>query len=489
MTVIHVYFSEYFHVDPEVLDDYGAFDISVVSDLPLFVDPFLLFNSEDETYQRLHDEIIRYLRFLRDRAAEGDLDPKLIDAWYRFKEVKQNWLGFTMFGNEGAGLGAKFARALHGSLGEIFQDFGEETVTEGTHLEKLCLIEPGVGQDSISDFTTNLIKAFLCDYTQTFAQAHLSKDRCDTFAVPKVRFDYRTRTWTPARYYLPRREDDFVLLTPQDILTRDNTWINHSDMVARFWRLPEAISNGEQRAQINQYLERRLGEEPSAAEKKEAIAATIRKFPELIDQYIRLQEDDGDRAEDISDQKVQSTIRQLVTPIQEGVEYLSRETDFFEQPWTSYEECLSRVLFFKSYIENNDGYQLFNYEGEGPSTEKELQLAFGFVWNGSEFDINRETNNGRGPVDFKASFGAGDKSLIEFKLASNRSLKRNLAKQVPIYEAANRTDKTIKVIVFYSEEEEARVRRILQELDVEGEESIVLIDARNDNKPSASKAK
>jgi hypothetical protein len=62
--------------------------------------PFLLFNSSNPEYQRLHEEILRYLRFLRDQAVP-DLDKGLIDAWYRFKEVKQNWLGYTLFGNEG----------------------------------------------------------------------------------------------------------------------------------------------------------------------------------------------------------------------------------------------------------------------------------------------------------------------------------------------------------------------------------------------------
>jgi hypothetical protein len=110
------------------------------------------------------------------------------------------------------------------------------------------------------------------------------------------------------------------------------------------------------------------------------------------------------------------------------------------------------------------------------------------VWCGTEFDINREVNNGRGPVDFKASFGAGDKSLIEFKLGSNTALRRNLEKQVEIYEAANRTRTSVKVIVIYTAREQEKVDRILRELELESEESIVLIDARSDNKPSASKA-
>jgi hypothetical protein len=125
--------SQHFDVDPGVLEDYGALDNSVVSDLPLFVDPFLLFNSDDPTYQGLHDEILRYLLFLRDLAAEGDLDDVLINNLYRFQEVKQNWLGFTLFGNGGAGLGRDFAVALHGALGDIFADFGKEKITRGTH--------------------------------------------------------------------------------------------------------------------------------------------------------------------------------------------------------------------------------------------------------------------------------------------------------------------------------------------------------------------
>jgi len=53
---------------------------------------------------------------------------------------------------------------------------------------------------------------------------------------------------------------------------------------------------------------------------------------------------------------------------------------------------------------------------------------------------------------------------------------------------ANNTDKAIKVILYFSEEEYKKTQGILNELGLTGKPGIVLIDARSDNKPSASKA-
>ncbi len=78
--------------------------------------------------------------------------------------------------------------------------------------------------------------------------------------------------------------------------------------------------------------------------------------------------------------------------------------------------------------------------------------------------------------------------MIEFKLGSNKQLKRNLEKQVAIYEAANGTRSSVKAIVCYTANQIRRVAKILKELNLQSEESVVVIDARNDNKPSASKA-
>lgn len=56
-----------------------------------------------------------------------------------------------------------------------------------------------------------------------------------------------------------------------------------------------------------------------------------------------------------------------------------------------------------------------------------------------------------------------------------------------IYKKASDADKGLKVIIYFTEREYKRVMAILGELGMKGDPNIILIDARSDNKPSASK--
>jgi len=73
-------------------------------------------------------------------------------------------------------------------------------------------------------------------------------------------------------------------------------------------------------------------------------------------------------------------------------------------------------------------------------------------------------------------------------LARNTQLKRNLEHQVEIYKKASDAKRGIKVIVYFSARERKRVAGILKELKLTDDRDVVLVDARNDNKPSGSKA-
>lgn len=485
---VKVYFSDFFKIEPSVLEKYGAFNVSLINDLPLFIDPFLLFNSTKKEYKELHQNMLKYLEFLRDKAQERELSPGLIKAWFMFSEIKQNWLGFSKVGNGGSGLGKDFAVALHSNLNSVLSEFGKEKVTKSSHLEKLCIIKDKVGKDNISDFTTRLIHEYLLNYTQSFALKHLNKKYVKKVTVNNVRFNYKTETWERDSFNLPYINGDYVLLTPIDILTKDDTWINKTDMVKDFFLIPECIDNDQLRFQINNYFLSVLPKKASAKDRNLAVSKVVAQFPEFVDYYIKSKEERGNQAESRSNEKVKESSQFYVEQFKELISLLQKETDFYRTNGDTYEESMQRVLFLKHVIENNDGYRIFYSKGLAIKKEDDLQILYRLTWFATISDVNREVNNGRGPVDFKISRGNKDKTLIEFKLASNSQLKRNLQNQVNIYEKANETNKSIKVILYFSEQELTKVNKILQELKLTKAGNIILIDARSDNKPSASTA-
>lgn len=488
---MNIYFTDYFGVSKAILEEYGAFNVSLVTDLPLFIDPFLLFNSNRPEYQALHDDIIRYLRFLRTKSEKGGISQALIKAWYCFGEVKQNWLGFCETSNTGRGLGKNFAGVLDANLVHVFQNFGNEKITKGSHLEKLCLIKTGVGRDMISDFTTNLIKDYLLSYTAIFAEKQISPDLLRTVAVQRSYFSYDTERWMPKTYRLPFCADDFVILTPKDILTKDETWINHSDMVHNFEDIPDAVENDQLRAEINNYFYMMIprDREPTKDEYREAISSTLARFPELIDYYIKLKEETGDEAVASSTLKVWESNLMYIRQFGSLADLLQRTTSFYRIPGYTLDETREKIHFFKDIIENKGGYRIFyGSTGEPLRQERDVHILFRLVWHGTSSDVSREVDDGRGPADYKISRGATDKTLVEFKLAGNTQLKRNLLKQLELYQKASDAQAGFKVIIYFSEQELIRVQGILRELKMEDDARIVLVDARSDNKPSASKA-
>lgn len=483
-----LYFSDFFQVSSATVKDYGAFNVSLVADLPLFIDPFLLFNSRKEEYRALHDQIMKYLRFLRDKSADQLLDEGLLRAWYTFPEVRQNWLGFTIDGNRGSGLGIKFAGALRRNLAALFPNFGKEQITRGSHLEKLCLIESGVGRDNISDLAVNLVKGFLLRYTETFAKKYINEKLCNQCAIEKDHFNYQTEVWERGTYHLPSFRMDYVLLTPKDMLTKDDSWINRRELIDDFQAIPDSIPDGELRALINNYFRSVLPTTPSRKEIQEGAMATIRKFPQIIDYYIRKKEIEGDRAIATSTSKVQFSEQLYLIQFGLLASQLARDTEFYQVPSNTYKEALQRLLFLKDVIENKGGHKLFYVGGQPVQRESDIHIMYRLTWYATSSDVSREVNDGRGPADFKISRGAKDKSIVEFKLASNPQLKRNLQHQTKVYEMASDASQSVKAIIFFTAEQLERVTRILKELELTGREGIVLIDARMDNKPSGSKA-
>ena len=484
------YFSDIFGVGEEDLEEHGAFNISLITDLPLFIDPFLLFNSEDDQYHQLHESIIQYMRFLKKASVESSVPDGLLRHWFTFPEVSQNWLGFSKHGNRGRGLGKGFAEALYRNFATVFTDFGEETITQSSHIEKLCLIRDGIGRDMLSDFTANLVKGYLCEFTQRFARAHLSDSQRTVFSVRHVRFNYHTSSWTTGQFELPMLGSDYVLLTPKDILTRDEAWINRPDLIDRFRGIADALPDSVLRAQVNEYLMRVLPEDlGKKAEITVAIGKAIEKFPQVLDYYVRAKEDTGYNASSVARERIDQVQRLLVDQVRSFAGRDLVPAGFYRIGRNTYEDARRRLLFLKDVIENKGGHRIFYWKGKPIQREEDLQILYRLTWFASISDASREVNDGRGPADYKISKGAKDKTIVEFKLAKNTQLQRNLVKQAEVYEkASDSTNPSLKAIVYFDTRQLDRVNRILKQLRLQHSPHIILIDAGSGNKPSGSRA-
>jgi hypothetical protein len=353
---LKIYFTDFFETSTKTLEDFDAFNISLINDLPLFIDPFLLFGSKKQEYQELHSAIIRYLSFLKAKSEAGINDNSQIKSWYLFPEVEQNWFGYSIVGNSGSGLGEKFGKSMSASMHIVFDDLGKEKITQSSHLEKAGLFEIGVGKDNISDFTTNLIKEFLLSYTEKFAKENVKDEYLKIIKVEKVYFDYELERWMPKEFKLPFLFDDYIILTPRDILTKDDTWINSNDLRGDFNRICNSIPNDQLRNEIFNYFQRRLPKPPkdkknTQKEISQAIQATIRQFPEIIKWYIKQKEENKEGARNISRQKVQAVETAFVHQISAFVERLVEETKFYQiAPEDSLEEALNRVKFLNKSL-------------------------------------------------------------------------------------------------------------------------------------------
>ncbi len=380
-----MYFSEVFGIDPEVMERENAFDISLVSDLPLFIDPFLIFQSSNPSYRKLHDSIVRYVKFLQAKSIGNSIASHQMQEWFHFKEVKQNWLGFSVGTNRGNGLKTTFAKgAIAGLVGPV-KDFGSEGITKGSHVERMFLFTSGTGKDGLSDFITNLCKEFLLTFTAGFAKRHLNDNQCMEMRVPRVSFNYESERWQEGTFRLPVYRTEYVLLTPTNLLTHAIPWINRPELFQKFGGIVDSMEDSHLRGQVNDYLSQKLAPppnhprdkpfKPSKQDEKEAQEELLQRYPQIANWYVKEKELDGATAIQLSQVKVVRAADIYRTRVVRFVEDHLRTTGFFDA------DISDRLQLEKKFCEamKHGGESLFLANGrvvEGlSSTDVDLGLS------------------------------------------------------------------------------------------------------------------
>lgn len=167
-------------IRPRLTDFYGIhkaqaeldFAIPFLSeDIPLYVDPFLLWRSPSLQDKSLHGAVLNafnHLGFLARSGNEDDAIQKLILA----SECEEVGLGHSG-SRRGVRIGGKAAH----SVISLFKDIPQYAASGFTHFEEIQFYVDGISRDRVSDIACNFLKSFLIDYTI---------DQCKVVGVPTV---------------------------------------------------------------------------------------------------------------------------------------------------------------------------------------------------------------------------------------------------------------------------------------------------------------
>lgn len=205
-----------------ITQEEAAFAIPFLDeDIPLYVDPFLLWKSPSLQDNALHTALLSSFNHLGYLARTGR-ENEAIDTLITISECKEVGLG-TARNKQGHKIGRPTAEEIL----NLFKSIPQIELGGFNHIEEIQLYVDQVGTDRISDITCSLIKSFLIDFTI---------DQCATVAIPTAStklqtvFDYRTKKFQSESLDLPinPQNGDPILFVPKRWLRRQ-PWINVND--------------------------------------------------------------------------------------------------------------------------------------------------------------------------------------------------------------------------------------------------------------------
>jgi hypothetical protein len=194
-------------------------------DLPLCIDPFLLYKSRQPELRTAHGQLLEIFRqvFAAFEAKDRARAVALVD----FPEANEIRLGYAKVGNTGRGMGNTLGRLVLETL-----ESSPALVRRGLkHVEELQLFSVGIGPDRISDLAGNVLKDFLISYT---------KRQSALWSIPITTAVPLSHIWQIDDGEWVDRYDDVptdpltgrpILLVPRWIVRR-LPWINYGDYEA-----------------------------------------------------------------------------------------------------------------------------------------------------------------------------------------------------------------------------------------------------------------
>lgn len=255
----------------------------LATDIPVCIDPFLLYKSRDERLRGLHDQLLRLFAYAFDLHRDGDRAG--LDRLINFPEVNAIGFGYSQAAIRGTGLGWQ----LNQLLAELLESSLEIRQRGLRHVEELQLLSVGVGPDRVSDIAANVLKMSLIEYTQQ--QADLWGIPIQSGVPVSHYFEWDDMEWHDGYFDLPVNplSSEVLILVPRRVV-RLLPWINYTDFYSS-----EANLLLPPRPRLPRYPGMQKEKRLDIA--KAELVAKLRANTSVLDQYVTRKEREAPNAQ------------------------------------------------------------------------------------------------------------------------------------------------------------------------------------------------
>jgi len=196
-------------------------------DIPLYLDPFLLWRSPSQQDNALHTALINSFNHLGYLERQGNRSQaiKTLTALSECDEVG--------FGHSHTREGRRIGGATAGEILELFRVIPEYEKRGFVHFEEIQFFVDHISRDRISDISCNLLKSFLIDYTIQQCRTN----RIPTSVVAAPVYSYKeNKILTERHLALPcnPETDRPIVLVPKRWL-RFRPWLDFSKYLTEYF--------------------------------------------------------------------------------------------------------------------------------------------------------------------------------------------------------------------------------------------------------------
>ncbi len=426
--------SKHLLVTRKQLEDAGVFDATLGVDTKLFVDPKLIVNSKIEEFKNSRQKILDYFKNIIKIHRQSHITSRLRNEardMLAIPEPKGLSIGYGDKTDRGTAIPKTLANQLLLSLSEILA----VGIEDAEVMELLGLFVQNFASDRLSDLTVGIIYQDFCAYTQK-----ISKDlkiKTKKFKINSVEYNLPVHPFLGTQIiFIP---NNFLRVLP----------------VATDWDEIGYASEHNKilRKEFNQILFPVLKNtiRDMSGKSKEEIDNFREGMKKLIDVYQKITVDPYDLQQDSKG----------YYSIQPFVDSETSNIKPQKQPKNENDLIVSireLVTQFQRCIEQNGGNKLLYRKSntgalqkENPHNEDVSQILFFLVADifcqQANILLARESDAGRGPVDFSLGTGYDKKILVEIKKSNNKNLITGFQKQITAYQKSENAMHSFYVVI------------------------------------------